>query len=760
MSAPFVGDFHIHSHYSMATSGLLVPEHLDLWARTKGIAVVGTGDFTHPGWVAELREKLEPAEAGLFRLKDELRLPGAPAGARAARFLLTAEISTIYSREGRTRKVHHVLFAPGFDEVEALQTALARVGNITSDGRPILGIDSRDLLEIALEASPEILFVPAHIWTPWFSALGSKSGFDSIEECYRDLATHISVVETGLSSDPPMNWACSSLDRYTLISNSDAHSPEKLGREANLLACDLSYAGIVEALRTGDAGRFLGTIEFFPEEGKYHFSGHHKCGIRLDPVEALRCGGICPKCGKPLTAGVASRVAELADRDDVSLCPRRAPFACVVPLKELLAEIAGVGAASRQVARAYERVVSAAGSELGLLLEADLGDVERWGDAVLREAIRRVRERRLDIEEGHDGDYGRIRVFREGEAKELGSSLFRDADAAAGPARPPRPLISFDLAELRRLRGARPDPLAARAAQAAPLLLGDDPLDGLNPRQREAASHGKGPALILAGPGTGKTQTLTRRVARLLSSGVAPAEILVLTFTNKAAAELRERLVPAVQATTFHSYGLSLLRRWPGAAGRAPGFRVLDELEREALDPGADGYQARLAAANAFDFDGLISAPAAALAHDPRLLELARAGARWILVDEYQDVNAAQYELLRLLAPDRDGEPVRRRRSGPGDLRVPRRRRRLYPALHRRLPGGPGLSPPTQLPLLGAHPAGLGPGDRQRRAAGRLKRRHQREHRLDGQRDRRGLARRIDNQPHDGRPRNAGRRRP
>ncbi len=658
MSAPgrFVADFHIHSHFSMATSGQLEPEHLDLWARIKGIGVVGTGDFTHPGWVAELREKLEPVEPGLLALKPELRLPGAPAAAEPARFVLTAEISTIYSRQGRTRKVHHVLFAPDFEAVERVQQALARVGSITSDGRPILGIDSRDLLEIALEASPDVYFVPAHIWTPWFSALGAQSGFDSIEDCYRDLAPHISAVETGLSSDPPMNWACTSLDRYTLISNSDAHSPEKLGREANLLACDLSYAAIVDALRTGDPRRFRGTIEFFPEEGKYHYDGHRKCGVCVDPVEALRLGGRCPKCGKPLTAGVASRVAALADRDDVSQRPRRAPFTCVVPLKELLAEIAGAGAGSRQVAGAYERLVHAAGSELGLLLDADLADVERWGGAVLREAVQRVRERRLDIDEGHDGEYGRIRVFGDGEAGELGGSLFAEA-AGEGSARAPRPLISFDLGALRRLRGVRRSTESARSAAAqpqpaAPALLAADPLDGLDPRQREAASHGEGPALILAGPGTGKTQTLARRVARLLDSGVPPDEILVLTFTNKAAAELRERLAAAVQAMTFHAYGLSLLRQWPEAAGRTPGFRVLDEQEAAELRPQEPGYRERLAAANAFDFDALVSEAAAVLGSDPKRLEQARAAARWILVDEYQDVNAAQYDLLRLLAPD------------------------------------------------------------------------------------------------------------
>jgi DNA helicase II / ATP-dependent DNA helicase PcrA len=673
MSVParFVGDFHIHSHYSMATSGLLVPAHLDLWARTKGISVVGTGDFTHPGWLAELREALVPAEAGLYRLKDELRLPEGSQAGGPVRFLLTAEISTIYTYGGRTRKVHHVLLAPDFAAVERVQESLGRIGNITSDGRPILGIDSRDLLEIALEACPDIFFVPAHVWTPWFSALGSRSGFDSIEECYRDLAGHISAIETGLSSDPPMNWACSILDRYTLISNSDAHSPEKLGREANLLACEMSYRGITDALRTGDPARFLGTIEFFPEEGKYHFDGHRKCGVCLDPVETARRGGICPVCGKPLTVGVASRVAQLADREDLGRRPARAPFTCVVALKELLAEIAGVGAGSRQVARAYDRLVASAGSELGLLLDAPLADVERWGDSVLREAVHRVRERRVDIEEGNDGDYGRIRVFGDGEARQVGASLFAEG-AAAAAARPPRPLIGFDLGAIMALRATRTQPARGpgRARDtgaappqppgAAPLLLASGPLDGLNAEQRAAAAHREGPALILAGPGTGKTQTLARRAANLVASGVSAEAILVLTFSNRAAGELRERLAEqlggdagGVRAMTFHSFGLSLLRDHPQASGRKPGFRVLDEQDSAHLARGVDaaGYRGRLLAENAFDFDGLVDEAVTALAADPAWLSRVRSANRWILVDEYQDVNAGQYKLLRLLAP-------------------------------------------------------------------------------------------------------------
>ncbi len=288
----FIADLHIHSYLSRATAKNLDLEHLNLWAQLKGIAVVGTGDFTHPQWFSELSEKLEPAEDGLFKLRPEFAaatahsVPSRCAG--PVRFALSAEISSIYKKGGKTRKVHNVVFVPTLDVAERIRVRLERIGNIASDGRPILGLDAKDLLEIVLEASEDAVLIPAHIWTPWFSVLGSKSGFDSLEECFDDLTGHIFAVETGLSSDPTMNWRVSSLDGLTLISNSDAHSPANLGREANLFDTEVSYPSIMEALRTGDPKRFLGTLEFFAEEGKYHFDGHRKCGVRLSPVETMR----------------------------------------------------------------------------------------------------------------------------------------------------------------------------------------------------------------------------------------------------------------------------------------------------------------------------------------------------------------------------------------------------------------------------------------------------------------------------------------
>ena len=308
----FYADLHVHSKYSRATSPNCDLEHLAVWARKKGIGIVATGDFTHPAWRAELKEKLVPAEPGLFRLRPDLerfveeRLPAACRSPRTAvRFMLSVEISTIYKKFDKTRKIHHLIYTPDFDSTDRVVDSLSRIGNLHSDGRPILGLDSRHLLEIALESGPGSYLVPAHIWTPWFAALGSKSGFDAIDDCYGDLAPHIFAVETGLSSDPPMNWRVSSLDRFRLVSNSDAHSPEKLGREVCVFDTDLDYFALRRALETGEG--YEGTLEFFPEEGKYHLDGHRNCHVRLSPGETRERDGVCPACGKPLTVGDASR---------------------------------------------------------------------------------------------------------------------------------------------------------------------------------------------------------------------------------------------------------------------------------------------------------------------------------------------------------------------------------------------------------------------------------------------------------------------
>ena len=319
-----IADLHIHSRYSRATSRDCTPEYLDLWARRKGISLLGSGDFTHPQWREELAEKLIPAEEGLYILKEEFRIKDGAAEERyKPRFVISGEISSIYKKNGKVRKVHNVILLPGLEEAEVLARKLETIGNIHSDGRPILGLDSRDLLEITLELCPSAVFVPAHIWTPHFSMFGAFSGFDTIEECFEDLTPYIRAFETGLSSDPPMNWRLSALDRLQMISNSDAHSPAKLGREANLLDIDMSYEGLYGAVQEGKG--LAGTIEFFPEEGKYHYDGHRKCHLCLSPKEAEQYQGKCPVCGKKLTMGVSHRIGQLADRKE-GFVPERARY--------------------------------------------------------------------------------------------------------------------------------------------------------------------------------------------------------------------------------------------------------------------------------------------------------------------------------------------------------------------------------------------------------------------------------------------------
>ena len=408
----FIADLHIHSRYSRAVSKDMVPESLYRWAQLKGITVVGTGDFTHPAWFTELQEKLEPAEPGLYRLKPELATPvdaEIPAACRAeVRFMLTTEISSIYKRHERTRKVHNLIFAPSFSAVANMTDKLARIGNLHSDGRPILGLDSEELLRIMIERAPEALFVPAHAWTPHFSVFGANSGFDSLEECFGDLSPHIRVIETGLSSDPPMNWRLSQLDGITLISNSDAHSPSKLGREANVLNGDLSFVGIKTAFTSGDPALFQGTIEFFPEEGKYHFDGHRNCRVRLSPEEARAHDDACPECGKPVTRGVMHRVEMLADQPAGHRARRALPYRSVVPLVELIAEVHGAGVNTKRVTEAYHQLLASLGNEFEILMNVPIATIEENAGMLLALAIQRMRAGNVTIAPGYDGEYGTV----------------------------------------------------------------------------------------------------------------------------------------------------------------------------------------------------------------------------------------------------------------------------------------------------------------------------------------------------------------
>jgi DNA helicase-2/ATP-dependent DNA helicase PcrA len=410
----FFADLHIHSKYSRATARNCDLEHLALWAQKKGIAVVATGDFTHPAWAAEIEDKLVPDERGLFALRPDIeakvREQVPPACQGKVRFVLSVEISTIYKKGDRTRKVHHVLFAPGLEAAKRISRALAKIGNIRSDGRPILGLDSRNLLEIVLASDPAAFLIPAHIWTPWFSALGSKSGFDSIAECYGDLAEHIFAVETGLSSDPAMNWQVSSLDRYRLVSNSDAHSPQKLGREATIFDTQLDYHAIRRALAEGTG--YVGTVEFFPEEGKYHADGHRKCEQRLSPLETQKRGGLCPGCGKPVTVGVLNRVQELTDRAEGAAPPPTAGrVTSLIPLAEIVSELKGRGPATKGVQSEYEALLANLGPELPLLSKIPVEEIRTKNSELLAEAIVRLREGRVIREAGYDGEFGVIRLF-------------------------------------------------------------------------------------------------------------------------------------------------------------------------------------------------------------------------------------------------------------------------------------------------------------------------------------------------------------
>ena len=407
-----IADLHIHSRFSMATSKEGTPENLDFWARKKGISLIGTGDFTHPVWREELKERLVSEGNGLYRLRDEYvkeesrKFPG-----EGTRFVVSGEISSIYKKNGKTRKVHNVILLPSLEAADAMAQRLEKIGNIHSDGRPILGLDSHDLLEMMLDVCPEGILIPAHIWTPHFSVLGAKSGFDSVEECFEELTPYVHALETGLSSDPAMNWRISKLDRYQLVSNSDAHSPSKLGREANLLDIDCSYEGLYQAIQTGKG--LEGTVEFFPEEGKYHFDGHRKCGVSLSPVEAERLGGICPVCGKKLTMGVDHRVEQLADREEGFAKKDGKKYESLVPLPEVVAACMGYSTASKKVQGCFEQMMQTLGTEFDILRNVPAEDIKSCAGERIAEGIENVRTGNVKRIPGYDGEYGKIQLFDE-----------------------------------------------------------------------------------------------------------------------------------------------------------------------------------------------------------------------------------------------------------------------------------------------------------------------------------------------------------
>jgi uncharacterized protein (TIGR00375 family) len=394
------------------------PEAIWKWAQIKGIGVVGTGDFTHPGWLKELSEKIEPSGNGLFKLKKEYESNGVPESCKSeVYFILSAEISCIYRKNDRTRKVHSLILVPDFSDAARINLALSRIGNLKADGRPILGLDALELLKTVMDLCPSAVFIPAHAWTPHFSVFGAVSGFDSLEECFEGYAPYINAIETGLSSDPAMNWRLSALDNITLISNSDAHSPSKMGREANIFDTEKSFSAIANSMRTREG--FLGTIEFFPEEGKYHYDGHRACAISLSPEETIRQGYLCPKCGKRVTVGVLHRVEKLADRPRGYKPEGMPPYYSLIPLVEVIAETIGVGVASKAVNMEFQRLIQVLGNEFTILMDAPIHGIEQASSPLIGEAISRVRSGRIHVAPGYDGEYGKIKIFDAAERKEV-----------------------------------------------------------------------------------------------------------------------------------------------------------------------------------------------------------------------------------------------------------------------------------------------------------------------------------------------------
>ncbi len=707
----FIADFHVHSKFSRATARNLDLENLYIAAQIKGLTVVGTGDFTYPGWFSEIGEKLQPAEPGLFKLKDQYARicdNEVPPSCRAeVRFILSTEISNIYKKNDKTRKNHNLIMVPDLTVAEKFNAQLDKIGNIKSDGRPILGLDARDLYEILLETSDEAFLIPAHIWTPWFSVLGSKSGFDSLEECFEDLTPYIFAVETGLSSDPPMNWRVSGLDGLTLVSNSDAHSPFNLGREANLLNTDLSFGAIKSALKSGNPDHFLGTFEFYPEEGKYHYDGHRNCNVRLHPQETMENQGQCPVCGKALTLGVLYRVEELADRGQDQRAPNSQPYYSLVQLVDILSDIFKVGAKSKKVLKNYQAAIRELGSELDILHSLEPDVIDGAGIPLLGEAIRRIRNKEIEMLPGYDGEYGQVLIFRANERERLTGQKALFSIPAPAPIQP-------EAVKKRVAAFQNPLPLAPAEKTQAPsggsanTPAASTVIDRLNAEQRRAVNHPGGPLLIIAGPGTGKTRTLTHRIAHLIKeTGVSPDNLLAVTFTNKAAAEMRARLKhlmgnPASlpQVATFHSFCFGILndqkikpsgivdedhrkaliseavKRYSADSKqvdlkpREILHRIIDAKqqvlspdefsERYAGDPESDIisgvyriYQQLLSIQGFCDFEDLIFNIVRLLESNSNQSRRYQKQYQHIFVDEYQDLNQAQYRIIRALAPDR-----------------------------------------------------------------------------------------------------------
>ena len=404
----YIADFHLHSSFSRATSSKITLESMNHWAKVKGINILSVADFTHPVWYKTLKKKLEETAPGLYQLKNFSTATSKSTEKTKPYFILTTELSCIYSQKDKTRRLHLLVFAPNLLAVEKINQKLGQRFNLSSDGRPILGISAKELLKIILDISPDCFVVPCHAWTPWYAVFGSKSGFDSIEECFEEQSKNIFALETGLSSDVLMNRLLSSLDKYTLISNSDAHSEKNFGREANVFnLTELSYKNIINTIKTKRG--FDYTIEFYPEEGKYHWDGHRDCNVFLPPEEAEKTKNICPKCGKPLTIGVLHRVKELADRKEPFLPPSGPGFKNLIPLAEIISQVLKVGKQSKKVENVYFDLIKKGGSEFNILLDLTKKELEKI-DKKISEAIILVREGEVIKNPGYDGVYGEIKI--------------------------------------------------------------------------------------------------------------------------------------------------------------------------------------------------------------------------------------------------------------------------------------------------------------------------------------------------------------
>ena len=666
----FIADLHIHSKYARATSKECVPEFLDLWAGKKGIDLLGTGDLTHPAWRDELKEKLEPDDSGLYRLKKEYRMDS-PIKGHTTKFVLTGEISSIYKKNGRVRKIHNVVIFPDMDAADRFSQRLEGLGaNIRSDGRPILGIDSRDLLEMALDADERAIFIPAHIWTPHFSLFGEYSGFDAIEECFEDLTCHIHALETGLSSDPPMNRMVSALDKYMLVSNSDAHSPSNLAREANIFNCGLNYDDIYDALTGKDENKFYGTLEFYPEEGKYHFDGHRKCGISMTPSETVKNNGICPVCGGRITVGVLHRVEELADRDENYTAVDDKPFERIVPLTEVIASSMGMSSGSVKVKRKYEELLAELGPELKIIREIPIDMIEKKAGPLVARGIENLRNGKVEAVAGYDGEYGKISVLtaKDRDSIEGQLKLFEFEEGDKGKKAERKRLEKTGKAEDPEI--SRPGTSTADQNAVKNTAAGTEERLGLNEEQWSAASSRERVTAVIAGPGTGKTKTLICRIALLINEyGADPSKITAVTFTNKASRELRERLdamlgdkrrAAKVNIGTFHSLCLKKIKN----AQIISQAEALETAQRIALAEGEkisssafinsvsrrkngmddtgisdelfELYSAELKEKGLMDFDDILISALDMDMDTP-----------YLLVDEFQDINDLQYSLIR-----------------------------------------------------------------------------------------------------------------